>query len=147
MASRALLLLALVGCGADSGSGLDSAEGQADRIWEREFDTQEGRFHVVLSPSPDPPVVGSFALGLHIARNNDNPDLDGALLVNAGVHVFGERPSGGGDLGGDIKAEELGAGDYEASWAFAHSGIWHLRIEIGAGEDTDIALIGLVVED
>ena len=125
----------------------DSSSPAQDPIWEKEFDTEAGRFHVVLSLEPDPPEVGSFALGMRLSRNSDNPTLDGALLVNAGVHIFGERPSGGGDLGGDIKAEELGAGEYEASWSFAHSGVWHLHREIGAGEDMDIALIGLLVED
>ena len=47
----------------------------------------------------------------------------------------------------ELKAEELGAGEYQASWAFAHSGPWHLRLEIGAAEDMDIALIGLLVQD
>ena len=147
MMLRSLTLLSLLGCSDNRAPEPDSGTAVVEPIWDREFDTEEGRFHVVLSPEPDPPVVGPFVLGMQISRNSDNPDLDGALLVNAGVHVFGERPSGGGDIGGDIKAEELGGGAYEASWAFAHSGVWHLRLEIGAAEDMDIALIGLVVDD
>ena len=147
MLLRAFLCVGLVCCSDGRSPEPDSSVPTAEPIWEHEFDTEAGRFHVVLSPNPDPPEVGPFELGMRISRNSDNPSLDGALLVNAGVHVFGEGQNGGGDIGGDIKAEELGAGEYQASWAFAHSGPWHLRLEIGAAEDMDIALIGLLVQD
>ena len=142
-----LLLLGFLGCSGSRVQEPDSASPGLSPNWEREFNTEEDRFHVVLSPDPDPAERGPFVLGMRLSRNSDNPTLDGALLVNAGVHVSGEQPAAGGDLGGDIQAEELGAGVYEASWSFAHSGVWHLQLEIGAGEDMDIALIGLLVED
>ncbi len=142
----ALVAAILAGCAAESDGGVDSGEGE-ERFWEMAFETQEGRFSVLLTPNPDPPELGDFVLEMQLARNSDNPDFDGALLVNAGVSLFGEQASGPGSLGGAIEAEELGAGKYAASWVFAHPGAWHLRMEIGAAEDKDIALFGLLVED
>ena len=146
MSRAAFIVAILVGCAAESDGGVDSGE-EEQRYWDSAFETQEGRFSVVLSPNPDPPQLGDFVLEMQLARNSDNPEFDGALLVNAGVSLFGEQASGGGSLGGAVEAEELGAGKYAASWVFAHPGAWHLRVEIGAAEDKDIALFGLLVED
>ena len=144
---RSLLLLALfsLGCEADSTTGDSSSTQRLE--WQSELDTQRGLYHLILSSDPDPAIVGEFALTMTMSLNSPNPCFDGAALLNANVSVNGRRPEEGGVLGGSVGAEEQGGGVYRATWSFAQPGYWELEIEVGAAEDTDIAVIGLIVED
>ena len=102
---------------------------------------------MVLSLDPDPAERGPFVLGMRLSRNSDNPTLDGALLVNAGVHVSWRAACcRGGPLVVTSRPKSLEPGSMK-KLVICALGVWHLQLEIGAGEDMDIALIGLLVED
>jgi len=115
--------------------------------WVETVITQESRYQLDLSRDPDPPVLGTFSMGMEIGILNENPCFSGAALLNAKVRLharsFGEDQS----QVLEVEAIEQGGGEYEASWSFAQVGYWEVTIEVGAGEDTDSAVIGLVVED
>ena len=138
----------LVACGSAPEDSLSDSQDVTDWEWVDELDTREGRYHLNLEPDPFPPKKGVFTLGLQIGRNSNNPDLDGALVVNAGVRIEGSRRYGTADSAGvAVDAEELGAGRYSATWTFAQAGEWLLDIEVGAAEDKDIAVIWMNVEE
>jgi hypothetical protein len=63
------------------------------------------------------------------------------------VSIDASRPENGDSWDGSVGAEEVGGGIYSATWSFAQPGYWELEIRVGAAEDTDIAVIGLIVED
>ena len=144
-----LILWALCcSCSKDSLDSISDSQEALDWSWLYELDTRNGLYHLVLEPNPDPPKKGDFALGIQIGRNSDNPDLDGALVVNAGVRIEGQPRREDGDLVGvAVDAEELGGGRYLATWTFAQAGEWLLDVEVGAAENKDIAVIWMNVED
>ena len=142
------LLVVLGGCSQEKSDATDTGSEWGERIeWTTDVDTEGGRYHLELALDPLPAQVGVSTLDMAISINNSNPCFSGAALLNANVSLTGRRPEEGGVLGAAIAAEELGAGDYRATWTFAQSGYWELEIEVGAAEDTEIAVIGLVVDN
>lgn len=146
------LLLPIVGffsgCSGTTDSAQDSGLVSSERLeWVDEVDTEAGRYHLDLQVDPNPANVGPVTLNVAVSINNSNPCFSGAALLNANLSLTGKRPEQGGRLGAPIEFEELGGGDYRADWTFAQSGYWALEIKVGAAEDTDIAVIGLVVGD
>jgi hypothetical protein len=148
MWNTVMLSMLLGACSESPAESSADSQDALDWTWLSELDTRDGVYHLVLEPEPDPPTTGLFRLGIQIGRNSDNPDLDGALVVNAGVRIEGQPRFETGDLVGvSAEAEELGAGRYLATWTFAQAGEWLLDIEVGASEDKDIAVIWMNVEE
>ena len=148
MRSVLIVLTLCCSCSQDSSNSNSDSQEVSDWSWLDELDTRNGLYHLVLEPDPDPPKKGTFRLGIQIGRNSDNPDLDGALVVNAGVRIEGRPRREEGDLVGvAVDAEELGGGRYLATWTFAQAGEWLLDVEVGAAENKDIAVIWMNVED
>ncbi len=116
-------------------------------VWVDQMDSESGLYQLELVLEPLPATVGSASLEVAVSINNSNPCFSGAALLNANLSLTGRRPEEGGRLGTPIEFEELGHGDYRATWTFAQAGYWELEIKVGAAEDTDIAVIGLVVGD
>jgi hypothetical protein len=142
------LLVFLGGCSEEIADPQDSAPKFGERLeWSTDVDTEGGRYHLELTLEPLPAQLGLTTLDMAISINSDNPCFSGAALLNAQVSLTGRRPEEGGRLGASIAAEELGAGDYQATWTFAQAGYWELEVEVGAAEDTEIVVIGLVVEN
>ena len=119
----------------------------AQLSWSDTVITQDGRYQLDLSRDPDPPQLGPFAMTIEIGILNDNPCFSGAALLNAKVRLLGVASEGGQAGLLEVEAIEQGGGAYTANWSFAQGGYWEIVIEVGAGEDTDSAVIGLVVED
>jgi len=120
---------------------------QEQLSWIDTVITQDGRYQLDLSRDPEPPQLGPFSLDIGIGILNDNPCFSGAALLNAKVGLVGEAAEGGQSGVFEVEAVEQGGGAYLANWSFAQLGYWEIVIEVGAGEDTDSAVIGLVVED
>jgi hypothetical protein len=148
------MLVALgVFCSACSGSEKDTSiqdtgsSSDERLVWVDQVDTELGLYHMEFVLDPIPAIAGPADLEVAVSINNSNPCFSGAALVNANLSLTGRRPEEGGRLGTPIEFEELGHGDYRASWTFAQAGYWELEIKVGAAEDTDIAVIGLIVGD
>jgi hypothetical protein len=149
---RMLLALALFcsacfGCGQDASTQESGGDSEARLVWADQMDSESGLYHLELVLEPFPATVGPASLEISVSINNFNPCFAGAALLNANLSLTGRRPEEGGRLGTPIEFEELGHGDYRAIWTFAQAGYWELEVKVGAAEDTDIAVIGLVVGD
>ena len=145
-----LILGALLSCGGeqDKGLGEDSADqsgGRLDTVTETV--TDNGRFHVVLAPNPDPPVVGEAGLAMTVTFASSS-EWDGAAVMGAEVTLSGEMPE---EYGVKINPEPVVEaqetwGLYVGAWSYPQAGYWELVLRVGASEYSDTVSLGYVVE-
>ncbi len=106
-----------------------------------EIDTDQGRYHLLLDPIPDPPTAGDATLHIDLISNKT-----GESSLGAAVSVTPWMPDHGHGIADDVIVEELGMGEYAASWVYSMSGYWELTITIDADNGEDEVIVGYEVE-
>ncbi len=146
-----LVLGVLLSCAEeqDKGSGEDSGQQAGERLdTVTETETDNGRFHVVLAPNPDPPVVGEAALAMTVTFVSSS-EWNGAAVMGADVTLSGEMPEEYGvkiDPEPVVEADEETWGIYHGTWTYSEAGYWELVLRVGASEYSDTVTLGYVVE-